>query len=135
MLLSIAIIVLLSAMSAPVLESLIHRNDVAVAQQAAVNGMRRAEQLARSSASNQSWGVYVQAGRITVFQGASYASRDTAFDEEFIFASSIAVTGMQEVVFSKFSGTPSTTGTLTFTARDNGVKTVTVNAVGMIGYE
>lgn len=59
-------------------------------------------------------GVMISNNTITVFQGLSYVSRVQSADEIVELISGLSLSGFpQEVVFSKTSGTPSATGTLT----------------------
>ena len=58
-----------------------------------------------------------------------------AYDETFDLPASIEATGVTQVVFSKVSGLPQATGTLTLTAASIGeARTVTVNESGMVDY-
>ena len=56
-----------------------------------------------------------------------------AFDETFS-SPSVTVSGLQEVVFSKFLGTPQTTGTLVLTSANNEVREIVINGKGRIDY-
>jgi type II secretory pathway pseudopilin PulG len=71
---------------------------------------------ARTMELDSPWGVEVLAGKIVTFKGASYAGRDTSKDRPIAIAPSLTTSGMTEVVFAKFTGLPSATGTTTFTS-------------------
>jgi hypothetical protein len=47
---------------------------------------------------------------------------------------SIIVSGTQEFVFTKFTGMPQTTGTLTLTSSNNEARNITINAKRMVSY-
>jgi len=75
----------------------------------------------------------------TLFQGLSYAARDTAKDKitvlkKAIEISAISLGGGHEVVFERITGSPSATGTITFrqVADTSRTKTVSVLASGTI---
>ncbi len=133
-LLSIAIIGVLTVISIPVSRTLQVRNDTDVAVAVAVQDFRRAQVLAQAVDGDNTWGVHAQTGSITFFKGASYAARDANFDEIFDLPNSIIFSGLQEVVFAKLTGYPQTTGTLTLTTSAGDVRNISINAKGTIEY-
>jgi prepilin-type N-terminal cleavage/methylation domain-containing protein len=133
MLLSVSIIAMLVGLSVPVYASFVGRNDLDVTRQGIVESLRRAQVYARAVEGDSTWGVAIVSGKAVVFKGASYAARDTAFDENIIINSTITPSGLGEVVFAKLSGAPSTSGTATLTqTTNNESRTVTINAKGMV---
>jgi len=134
LLLSVAIITMLVGLSVPVYESFARNNDLDVATQLMGSALRRAETYARAANYDNAWSVEVQSTTITLFQGASFASRNTAYDETVSLPASVTPSGLAEVQFAKFSAAPNTTGTITFTSTTNTVRTVAVNAKGMVDY-
>ncbi len=109
------------------------RNKVDLAVQSSVQELRRAQILSQAVDGDASWGVSVQVGTITLFQGASYALRDTSLDEEIAIDDSLTPSGLTEVVFTKFTGVPQSTGTLTLTGTYE-TRAVTINARGVLDY-
>lgn len=83
-----------------------------------------------SGKEDSQWGVNVDSNNITLFRGASFAARDTAFDEVYIIPASLNITPF-EVVFSKNVGDPSTTLDILL-SNNLDSKRVTVNEVGTI---
>lgn len=133
MLLSVSIIALLVAMSVPVYNTFVVRNDLDITAQGLVGSLRRAQAYARAVRGDSNWGVAVVSDKAVLFKGASYATRDPGFDENTIIADDISTTGMGEVVFAKLSGSPSATGATTLTSSSiNDSRTVTINAKGMV---
>ena len=102
--------------------------------QATAQSLRQAQAFSQAVASDTTWGVYVQTGSVTLFQGSSYATRTTAFDETLEFPDSVDVTGVTEVVFSKLTGEPSSTGVMTFTSPTK-TETITIYETGALQYE
>jgi len=133
-LLSVAVVVVLTAISIPISLALQIRNDVDVATFIAVQDLRRAQVLAQAIDGDNTWGMRTQVGSITLFKGASYGGRDPDFDEIFELSSSITPSGFQEVVFAKLTGYPQTTGILTLTTSTGDVRNISVNAKGTISY-
>lgn len=132
--LSLATITAIAGISLPIYQSFQVRNDLDIAAVTIVQSIRRAHVLAHASDGDTSWGVHAQNGSMTLFKGASYATRDTSFDELFDMPTSITASGATEILFAKFSGLPQTTGTLTLTSNTNETRTITINAQGMVSY-
>lgn len=133
-LLSIAAITIITGISIPVYQSIQVRNDLDIAATTIAQNARRAQALAQASDGDTSWGVHVQSGDVTLFQGPSYAGRNTAFDEVSGVPTSITPSGISEVVFAKFSGLPTSTGTATLTSNTNETRNITINSKGMVNY-
>ncbi len=134
-LLSAALITIIAGFSFPIYQSFQVRNDIDIAQTTAGQTLRRAQILSQSVDGDISWGVKIQSGSIVLFKGANYAGRDVNFDEIFILPSSIVPSGLTEIVFAKFTGLPSLTGTATLTASQiNETRTITINGKGTVGY-
>lgn len=134
MLLSVSIISLLAGLSLPVYASFQNRTDLDIAAQSLASALRRAQIYSRGVSGDAQWGVEIQPGAFTLFKGATFASRDTAYDEVTTVSPSTTVAGVGEVLFTKLSGAPNTTGTVTLTSINNDVRTITINAKGMVTY-
>jgi len=133
-LLSVATITVIAGIGIPVYQSLQVRNDLDIAAITTAQSLRRAQTLSTAVDGDTSWGVRVQSGSITLFRGANYTSRDINFDELFDMPTSIAPSGLQEVVFTKFSGEPQATGTVVLISNTNETRNITINAKGMVSY-
>ena len=133
-LLSITAIAIIAGISIPVYQSFQNRNDLDIAATVFAQTARRAQVLAQAADGDTSWGARAQSGSITLFKGGSYATRDASFDETFDMPTSIILSGIQEFVFTKFTGLPQTTGTLMLTSSNNETRTVTFNEKGVASY-
>lgn len=134
-LLSIALIANIAGLSIPVYQSFQVRNGIDLAVLNFVQSARRAWNLAIASEHDSSWGVRAEVGKITLFKGESFSARDTSYDETFDVLEIITISGNSEIVFAKFTGLPSVSGTITFSAEQiNQKRTVTINSKGMIDY-
>lgn len=134
MLLVIAAITIIAGIGVPVYQSFQVRNDLDIATVSTVQTLRRAQVLAEAVDGDTSWGTYITSGSLTLFKGTSYATRDSTFDELFDVPTSITPSGIGEIVFTKFTGLPTTIGTITFTSNTNEIRTITINAKGMLNY-
>ena len=135
-LLSVGLIAALAGLSLPIYASFANRNDLDVDTQSLAGMLRRAETYAQTMNGDSNWGVKVQSGSAVLFKGTSYATRDATSDETDAIPTNITIGGsVSEVVFDKFTAAPSTTGTITLThTATNDVRTITLNAKGMVDY-
>lgn len=134
MLLVIALLGILGGISIPLYHTFQVRNDLDIIATAYTHALRRAQTLARGVDGDTSWGVRITATTIVLFRGVSFALRDSAFDETYDIPAQITASGMQEVVFAKFTGLPQTTGTTTFTTNTLESRDIVLNSKGMVRY-
>lgn len=132
-LLSVAFLALIFSFSLPLSQVFQNRNDIDLAVTIIAQTLRRAQVLAEASDSDLAWGVKIQTGIVTLFKGESFITRDPAFDEVLDISPAITLSGLPEVGFSKFSGLPHATGTITLSTT-NDSRTLTVNEKGTISY-
>lgn len=134
LLLSVSLLGILTALVLPVGLRMNEKNDLDVAVTMAAMALRRAQTLSQSGLHDGSWGVFMQTGLITLFKGPSYAGRDASFDETSSISSSLAPSGLTEIVFSKGSGGPQNTGILVLTGLSDSAR-ITINSKGILQYE
>lgn len=132
LMMSIAILGIISAISLPVYNSFQVRNDVILASDSTTDILRRAHSYARTGFTDSIWSVKVTSSSATLYKGNNYASRDVAYDEVVVFPTSLTASGLSDVSFAKQTGLPSVTGSLTLTSSTNEVKTITVNGAGSV---
>lgn len=133
-LLALALIAFIAGASIPVYQSFQIKNELDNALNTLVQTLRRAQLLSQAVDGDSPWGVYLQSNSLTLFKGASFAARDANFDEAFAFQTELTPSGIQEIVFDKFSGTLQTTGTITLTTNTGETKSATINERGTINY-
>lgn len=78
-----------------------------------IEALYRAKANAEVMQNDSAWGVAVFADNITLFEGDSFASRETDSDVVELIPS-VSVSGVSEIVFSVREGVPDTSGTTTF---------------------
>jgi type II secretory pathway pseudopilin PulG len=130
----IAILSLVFALSMPFYQTLQNRNELDITANTLAQSYRRAELLSQASDGDSTWGVKMENGKITMFKGTSFATRDQNLDETFAVAPSITFTGTDEMVFAKVTGQPAAAGSLTLTSPNNETRTVTINSKGIVNY-
>jgi prepilin-type N-terminal cleavage/methylation domain-containing protein len=133
-LLTVATISILATVSMPVYQSFMVRNDLDIAAAEIAQSLGRAQALSTAMDGDTSWGVRSESGRVVLFRGASYVARDVVFDEVYSVPGSIFPSGVQEVVFTKFTGLPASTGAFILTSNTNETRTITINSKGMVAY-
>ncbi len=133
-LLSLALMSAIVGVSAPIYQSFQVKNDLDLAANAVAAGFRRAQILSLASDGDSSWGVHIAAGSITIFKGASYAGRDSAYDETTVVPGTITPTGLGDAVFARVTGASGAAGTVTLTASTGQVRTVALSAKGTVTY-
>lgn len=134
-LLSVVIIGVLTGLSLPVYASFQTKNDLDVNTQTLAELIRRANTYASAIRGDSAWGVRMAGTSATLFEGASYATRDTTQDETITFPGSITASGLTDIIFAKYTGTTANTGTVSLTAAStNDTKVITINAKGLVAY-
>lgn len=106
-------------------------NSIEVTKNNYIMNLRKAQTYAALGKNDSNWGVRYSSNEITLFKGASYASRDAAFDQTMSVNTNITISGLTEIVFTKLTGIPTTTGTITLSAINKNF-TITVNSLGAI---
>ena len=134
LLLVIATFGVLAAITTPVAQIFQVRNDINISANTVVQTIRRAQILSSAVDGDQAWGVYIATSTVTLFQGTSFVSRDTDFDEELDIFSVASVSGLSEIIFDKFSGETTTTGTSTLTSTTGYTWEIHINEKGMVTY-
>jgi prepilin-type N-terminal cleavage/methylation domain-containing protein len=130
----VVVMVVIGGITVPVYQSFQVTNNLDVAAYTVVHTLRRAQGLFPAWLGGSTWGVHIASGNLTLFKGASFAARDSTFDEIAEISTNITPSGITDVVFSKLSGEPQTTGNIMLTTSNNETKTVAINAKGMIEY-
>lgn len=134
MMLSVGIITLIAGMSLPVYGAFQARNEIDIAAQGIVEALRRAQMYSRGMQNDSQWGIEVQSTAVTLFKGGVFASRDSTYDEATTIPAAITVGGLTEILFTKLTGMPATTGNITLSNANGDTRTVTINAKGMVTY-
>ncbi len=132
--LSLSILAMIFGMTMPIYRTFTIRNDMDIAVTTLVQDFRRAQTLSQITDGDSSWGVHVATGSILIYKGQSFLLRDQTFDEITEISTSISISGLNDVYFSKQFGLPQTTGTTTFTSLNNEIRNVTINQKGMVDY-
>lgn len=131
LILVVAIVIIIGTFSSVFFGRFLIQNAVANTQDQLVGELRKAQLYAMAGRQNGNWGVQFSSNIITLYQGASFATRNSAFDEKFNVNSNILITGFSEVNFARMTGLPSTTGTYTITGTTSSDQVI-INSQGVV---
>lgn len=132
--LSLALVAILSSAGFVFSRTILIDADLDKAATGFAESARRADMLSRGVDGDSTWGVHAQPGSITLFKGGSYVTRDTSVDETIDLPLTITPSGTTEFVFSKLSGFPAASGTLTLTGFQGQSRSITINGKGTLSY-
>lgn len=129
--LTIALVLLIGTMAVPFYGRFVYSEELPIAQDELAENLKRAQLFTLLGKNNARFGVAIHSGAIVFFQGDTYASRDTRFDEVYTLHPRVSVSGADEVVFNRPQGTLS--GPATFILSDGNVSvTMSVNREGVV---
>ena len=94
--------------------------------------LRNAQGYSLAGKGNFPWGVALSGNAIVLFQGNSFATRNAALDRRVAVPSSVSVSGLNETVFARVSGIPTAPLTISLTASGGALRTVSMNALGVV---
>lgn len=135
LLLVITIISTIGLMATPIAASTINRSQRITTSSNLTSALRRAYVNSRTMLADSSWGVRIQSNEIIIFEGDSYATRNTGSDIISTFSNTLQITNSNELVFSKFTGLPSNTNSFIITSSDGSQTTIEINTNGNINYQ
>jgi len=72
-----------------------------------VRTLHTAQVYSFSGRNDSSWGVHYESGRVVLFKGTDYASRDSIFDAVTDIPAVVTITGWNDLYFDKLRGVPS----------------------------
>lgn len=131
LLLAIVLLAIISFSSASFYGRFITQNAAAETQDQLISSLRKAQLYSMMGKQNGTWGVHVDSSIIRFFQGTTYATRNTAFDESFSLNGPLTISGMTDIIFTKTTGLPNNTPSVTITANST-TKQFTINSQGII---
>ena len=109
LILVIGLAALVGAVSAPALSSFLARGYFTDGVEKIVRTLRTAQNYSFSGKEDSSWGVHYEPGKLVLFKGLDYATRDPSFDAETNLPSAVVVTGWVDLSFERLRGLPSAT--------------------------
>ncbi len=137
LLVTMGVLAILIALSAPAFRTFQNESDLQNATEEIRDVLQLAQSRTLASENESQYGVYFTTGvsphQYIFFQGSGYASRDPAQDQVFTLPSSVEfvsfdfeVSGGQEVVFNRLTGTTGDAGNMVLRLRDDASRTQTL---------
>ena len=109
---------------------------VAEAADRVAGSLRNAQGYSLAGKGSLPWGVALNGNVVVLFQGNSFATRNTALDRQVALPSSVSISGLNETVFARVSGVPTAPLAVSLTASSGGIsRRVTMNALGVVSRE
>ena len=95
--------------------------------------LKQARASAMSQKNNSAFGLYFNNQQITLYQGASYQTRQADLDVNYKIPESVKIEGLGEINFSLGAGLPSQIGPIILSSNKI-KKEITLNSIGLIDY-
>ena len=131
----VALMALIFAMATPLYARLHSSTQLREATRELMHTITLARTRAVARMNDAVHGVYVQHTQYTLFQGATYAGRDTSYDRVTLVEPAVTLTTTltgDEIRFSRGLGAPHATGTITLTHAIHGTQTITIDNFGSV---
>lgn len=131
LLLVIGLFLVVSAVTAPALVSFLAQGYLTNSTERIVRTLRTAQSYSLSGKESSSWGIHYEPGKLVLFKGTDYATRDSAFDTETSLPSALTVTGWNDIYFDRLRGLPSNTLNIIVESLGRS-RTIAVNGEGAV---
>lgn len=126
LLVSLAIISILLTLAFPFRSQLILKNNVSDTSKNLISSLRKAQIYSMAGKDGSNWGVKYSNSKIIFYR----ESTNTTFDT-YDVPSNIEITGLNQVIFSKPAGLPSTTGEFIVSSSSDS-KSILLNSEGIV---
>ncbi|OGM31172.1 hypothetical protein A2803_01710 [Candidatus Woesebacteria bacterium RIFCSPHIGHO2_01_FULL_44_21] len=130
LILVIGIMLTLSILTASFYARFITQNATANTTDRIVGAFTKAQMYAMMGKNNSNWGVNFGSATVTMYQGNSFGTRNSALDESFSVNSNVAISGFSDINYARATGLPSVAATISIQGGNNS-DTVTVNSQGV----
>ena len=116
LLLVITLITLIGIISSPIGISFYRSQLLNETSDGLVSALRQAQSFSMSGKNEHSYGVRILPDAYIIFEGDTYGTRLEGEDQIFPVAAAVTISGIDELVFSKFVGAPNTEGIISVAA-------------------
>jgi prepilin-type N-terminal cleavage/methylation domain-containing protein len=135
LLIVVSISLLLAVAAIPIYSNLYGGTQLGETEMQVIQNLRLAREDAVSGLNNAAAGVMFLGTSYVIYQGSSYATRNSAYDRTYTLDNALTITTTltnNEVNFSKIVGNPNNTGTVTIIHSTMGAKVITINRLGAV---
>lgn len=134
LLISISIFGLLVGISIPLLQSFQVSSQLDDTTQKLVQTLHRGQLRSMSMDQNSVWSISTQDRLITLFKGTDYSTRDVNYDEVYELPTTINISGLSQISFSKLDGKTINTGNIVLRSVNTEEQSISINSNGVIEY-
>lgn len=135
LLLVVAIFFVIAGFAPAFYSRILSQDAVAETSDRLAGALRNAQGYSLAGKGSLPWGVALSDNSFVLFQGASFATRNTALDRRVVIPSSVSISGLSETVFARVSGIPTAPLTVSFTASGGVSRTLVMTALGVVNRE
>lgn len=136
--LMVALMIAIGILASPFYGNFLTGQEVDNASEALKGSIAKARLYSMMGKEAGSWGVALDGNRIVLFVGDFYGARNQEFDEVYIIHDRVTISGLNEIVFERRTGTPNTEPTITISLSGNAdvpvshMRTIRLNAAGVV---
>jgi prepilin-type N-terminal cleavage/methylation domain-containing protein len=138
LLITIAIIVIISAAAIPIYGNLQVKSQINESTSLIIQTIRTAKEKSMVRVNSSGHGVWFAADSFTLYAGSSYTGRDTDYDRRQEVDPSVTIATTLpggEINFSKSFGEPDSVGDITLTHDTGEVRVIDINSLGVVEEE
>src|SRR3972149_8599529 len=130
LILVVAIVSFIAVLSSPFYARFLVQNAVDNTTDQLTGSLRKGQVYSMMGKQGSPWSVNFSSNTITLYKGISFASRDTSFDEKFSVNSNVSLSGITDVAFARFTGSPTPSTSSITVSSGNNSKNITINSQG-----
>lgn len=132
LLVAISIFLLIGTFTTNFYTGFLTQNSVSNTQDQFLGSLRKAQIYAMVGKRGSNWGVHYDSGtdKITVYSGTAWDGHTATYDENYSVNPNIIVEGVTDIIFTRITGVPNTSGTITITGNSD-IKTIDINVQGV----
>lgn len=130
---SLGIFLILLGLTTPFVLQFYNRYQLDAERTTFIALLRQARAMSLTGENGATHGVYLASSQFTIFEGVSYATRDTSIDQTFERNSSVDITGPSETLFRYLTGTSASQSFNLTNGTKQGI--IYVNKEGSIDWE
>ena len=129
--LMMALVLLIGTIAIPFYMRFAYSEGLPIVRDEIVQVLKQARLTTLLGKNDGPWGVAVRAGEIIFFQGDTYDTRNSRYDQSYPLSVQVQVSGADEVVFDRPEGTLGDPVTMVLSDGDT-VETLTINREGIV---
>lgn len=103
--LTVAIVLIVSLPTAWFSINFFFERQVVLTSQLIRSNLVQANIYALNGRANSDWGVTLSSNTVSIFAGTTYDERDRSYDESFTLPRTVNVTGLEQIIFTRATGT------------------------------